>query len=76
MTIRILDQLIAQALEESWVIKYIALSPEHMKDLVTEVTAFTGVEFKIDSLTQFKEIPLKVKEIKGFQVAYEIESEE
>jgi hypothetical protein len=75
MTIRILDELIAQAQRESWVIKYIAFSPESMKALVAEAISFAGIEFKVEVLTQFKDVPLKVKDITGFQVAYEIQPE-
>jgi hypothetical protein len=72
MIIKILDELMAQALKESWVIKYVALSPVYMRDLVEEVSAFAGPDFKVDTLAQFKDIPLKVKDIVGFQVAYEL----
>ena len=70
--IKILDQLILQALEEFWIIKYVALSPELMKSLVDEVKSFAGTDFKIESLSMYKDVNLKVKDIVGFQVAYEL----
>lgn len=73
--IKILDQLILQALEEFWIIKYVALSPELMRNLVDEVKSFAGTDFKIESLSMYKDVPLKVKEIVGFQVAYELTKE-
>jgi hypothetical protein len=73
MITKILDNLIAQALQEFWVIKYVALSPDYMRKLVDEVTSFAGKEFKVDSLSMYKDVPVKVKEIVGFQVAYEID---
>ena len=72
MIIQILDELMAQALKESWVIKYVALSPSYMDLLIAEVSAFAGPDFKVGTLSQFKDVPLKVKDIVGFQVAYEL----
>lgn len=73
MIINILDTLIAQAQESVWVIKYVALSPPYMSLLVNEVVSYSGKEFKVDALSMYKDIPLKVKDIVGFQVAYELE---
>ena len=70
--IKILDELKNQALTELWVIKYVAVSPELMKSLVDEVKSFAGTDFKIESLSMYKDVPLKVKDIVGFQVAYEL----
>jgi hypothetical protein len=72
MIIQILDTIIAQALEENWTIKYVALDPISMKNLVAEVISYAGKDFKVDSLSFYKDVPLKVKEIVGFQVAYEL----
>jgi hypothetical protein len=68
----ILDNLIAQAYMNNWAIKYVALSPDYMRTLIDEVMRFAGKEFKVDVLSTYKEVPLKVKEIIGFQVAYEL----
>lgn len=73
MIIELLDELIIQAYTKFWVIKYVALSPEYMKQLIEEVKAFAGNDFKVETLSQYKDIPLKVKEIVGFQVAYELD---
>jgi hypothetical protein len=72
MIIQILDTIIDQALEANWTIKYVALGPIEMRNLVSEVVSYAGKDFKVDSLSFYKDVPLKVKEIVGFQVAYEL----
>jgi hypothetical protein len=73
--INLLDLLINLALEQNLSIRYVALSPTQMKNLVAQVVAFTGKDFKVDSLSMYKDIPLKVKDIIGFQVAFEGEDD-
>lgn len=72
MITEILDELITQSSENSWIIKYVALSPDYMTMLTNEVFNFVGKDFKVATLLTYKEVNLKVKEIVGFQVAYEL----
>lgn len=72
MIIEILDTIIDQAYEKDWTIKYVALDPILMKDLVSEVVSYAGKDFTVDALSMYKDVPLKIKEIVGFQVAYEL----
>lgn len=73
--INLLDTLISVAEEQNLKIRYIALSPTRMKVLVAEAVSFAGKDFKIDTLSMYKEIPLKVKDIIGFQVSFETEDD-
>jgi hypothetical protein len=72
MISNILDTIITQAEENGWVIKYIALSTEYMKSLLSEATNVFGKEFEADSIAKYRETSIKVKDIVGFQVAYEL----
>jgi hypothetical protein len=73
MIIEIIDKIIAQASQEAWVIKYIALSPQYMEALVDETLSTTGrTDVIFDSIAFFKDVPLKTKDIVGFQVVYEL----
>ena len=72
MIIEILDAIITQAYEMDWVIKYVALEPSLMRMLVNEVVSYAGKDFAVDSLSMYKDVPLKVKEIVGFQIAYDL----
>jgi hypothetical protein len=71
MITNILDKTIAQASEEDWVIKYVALSPDCMKLLIEELRSLTNIDFDAAYVNKYREIDLHVKEITGFQVAYE-----
>ena len=72
MIIEILDTIIDQAYEKDWTIKYVALDPILMKMLVSEVVTYAGKDFVVDALSMYKDVPLKVKEIIGYQIAYEL----
>lgn len=71
MIINILDSIIAHALEENWTIKYVAMEPASMDELVNEVISFAGKDFTVDAVSMYKDVPLYVKDIIGLQVAYE-----
>ena len=71
MIIEVLDEIISQAQMTAWDIKYIALSTNYMEQLISEVRAYAGTEFKVDALTFYKEVPLKTKDVPGFQVSYD-----
>ena len=71
MIIEILDTIIDQAYEKDWTIKYVALDLILMKMLVSEVVSYAGKDFAVDALSMYKDVPLKTKEIVGFQVSYE-----
>jgi len=73
--INLLDILISVAEEQNLKIRYIALSQQRMKQLVSEAVSFSGKDFKIDTLSMYKDIPLKVKDIVGFQVSFETEDD-
>ena len=70
--IKILDSIIEHALMYGLNIKYVALSQDLMKLLVTEVMNTTGHSFTVETLVMYRDVPLKVKDIIGFQVAYEL----
>ena len=70
MVTDILDKIIALADAEDWSIDYIALSINFMKRLVEEVAPNIG-EFEIEVLVSYKDTPLKVKSIHGFQTSYQ-----
>lgn len=72
MIIEILDTIIDQTYEKDWTIRYVALDPILMRTLVNEVVSYAGKDFAVNSLSMYKDVPLKVKEIVGFQVAYEL----
>jgi hypothetical protein len=73
--INLLDTIITLAEEQNLKIRYIAFSPLRMKELVAEAVAFSGKDFKVDTLSMYKDIPLKTKEIIGFQVSFETEDD-
>lgn len=72
MILDILDTIIAHAYDDGWMIKYIAISQADAKVLVDELNKFTDNKFSADSIALYKEVPIKVKDIVGFQVAYEL----
>ena len=71
--IKTIDNVIEYALIQNWTIKYIALSTELMRALTMEVMSTTGKEFTAESLSMYRDIPLKTKDIVGFQVSYDID---
>ena len=70
MITNILDTIIAQAADNNWTIKYIAMDKFYMRELVAEVTAFAGQAFKVETLSSYKDVKLAVKDFDGMQVAY------
>lgn len=74
--IDLIDKLIKNAPDLGYDIKYIALSEELMKNLCAEIAAFTGTGVTWGSISKFKDIPIKQKDIAGFQVAYVTRTED